>query len=281
MHRHCVQTQDGQELALWYQEPKASKVGDILLIHGTFSDRSIFLGLKDYLAEQGYGGWLLEWRGHGESALANEKYDMEVVGREDIKGAMDYLGEKGIGPLHCITHSGGGIALTIFLIENPQAHEIVRSITMFACQSFGANTGLKNYMSILAGKYISKVLGYTPAKLAASNHKNETYHMMQQWFDWNLSGRFLSRRGKDYRAFMPSLRIPIFSLCAQGDRFIAPPSGCRLFLDAFQNESNTFLVCGQETGFNEDFNHSRVILSRNAEKEIWPLVLDWINANAE
>ena len=281
MHAHRIKTQDGQELALWYQEPKMAKVGDVLLIHGTFSDRNIFWGLKDYLATQGYGCWLLEWRGHGESARAKEKYDMEVVGREDIKGAMDYLAGKGIQRLHCITHSGGGIALTIFLIENPEAHDIVNSITMFACQSFGANTGWKNYMSILVGKYISKALGYTPAKLAASNQENETYHMMQQWFDWNLSGRFLSRGGKDYRAFMPSLRMPIFSICAQGDRFIAPPSGCRLFIDAFENERNSFLVCGQETGFNENFNHSRVVLSRDAEKQIWPLVLDWINMNAE
>jgi len=99
---------------------------------------------------------------------------------------------------------------------------------------------------------------------------------MKQWFNWNLSKKFLSDNGSDFIPKMASIRIPIFSIVGAGDTFIAPPSGCERFLNAFNNSENKFLLCSKELGFKEDYNHPRILHSRNASSEIHPLVLEWI-----
>ena len=82
--------------------------------------------------------------------------------------------------------------------------------------------------------------------------------------------------GIDYEKEMSKIKIPILSICAKGDNLIAPKIGCEMFLDAFQNPKNKLLFCSIENGFKEDYNHSRVLQSRNSRAEIWPLVADWL-----
>lgn len=252
---------------------------NILLIHGTFSNRKAFTGITECLVKNGYRCWVLEWRGHGESGDTQHLYDMETVARFDIPAAFNFLAEKGITTFDCITHSGGGIALTIFLTENDDAQKSVNSITMFACQAFGSVQRKRNHVKVFLGKNISRLLGFVPGKFAGVKDENESYFMMQQWFDWNLSGRFISRDGTNIGAKMPNVKTPIFAIAAEGDRHIAPPSGCKAFMDCFQNPGNRFLECGTSHGFSEDFNHSRILQSRNAEREVWPLLLDWVGQN--
>ncbi|MEO0585318.1 MAG: alpha/beta hydrolase, partial [Bacteroidota bacterium] len=69
----------------------------------------------------------------------------------------------------------------------------------------------------------------------------------------------------------------IFAICGAGDQFIAPPVGCQQFLAAFDNPQNQFLLCAKAHGFTENYNHSRILHSRTASREIYPLVLDWIH----
>jgi len=100
---------------------------------------------------------------------------------------------------------------------------------------------------------------------------------MKQWFDWNLSNNFIGENGKDYRLEMPKIKIPILAIGGTGDKFIAPISGCKNFLSRFKNPNNKFLSCGRANGYAEDYNHSRLIYSRNSEREIYPKVLQWLN----
>lgn len=284
-HQHTIFTNDGQELALWCLQSKSSVVDpvekDILLIHGTFSNHTAFTGITQYLVKNGYRCWILDWRGHGESQDSKKHYDMETVGRYDIRAAFDFLDEQGVRQLDCITHSGGGISLTIFLTENEHEQKMINSITMFACQAFGCAQRKRNHVKVFLGKQISKTLGYVPGKFAGVKGENESYYMMEQWFNWNLSGRFISREGIDIGRKMSNIRTPVFAISADGDIHIAPPSGCLAFMNTFQNPNNRFIRCGTNSGFSEEFNHSRVLQSRNAAKEIWPLVLDWVGQNQD
>lgn len=296
-------TEDNQQVALWQVSDNKQATGqnqakpnnnqkNILLTHGTFSDKKILLGMARYLAELGYTCYILEWRGHGASPKAKDKFNMETVGLYDVKAAFAYLlDEPGLPNIHCITHSGGGLALTMFLLNNPTYIDKVRSIAMFACQAFGAALTPQGFAKVTMTKAMTRTLGYIPARCFQLGTINESYAMMNPWFNWNLGRHFRSSFKKvktgqakgsllDYRTIMPTITTPIYALAAQGDTFIAPPRGCQLFLETFANPNNQFREWAVDHGDLEDYSHSRVMMSRNAAKEIWPTVLAWIERHS-
>ncbi len=270
-------TKTDEYLALWkiYGNESVSPK-NVFLSHGTFSNRKVCMGISTFLVEKGYTCWILEWRNHGDSSETKQPFNFESVGTEDFLIAFEYLfnGIK-IRTLHCITHSGGGVCLTMFLIQNPSYISKIRSIAMFGCQAFGAAHNLRNYTKILLGKWIAYLSGGIPARKTGSPH-DEDYFMMKQWFDWNLSKKFMGKNNFDYQTLMPKITVPILSVAAKGDTFIAPKAGCEQFLNAFKNPKNRLLFCSKENGFKENYNHSRILHSKNSRAEIYPIVLEWM-----
>ena len=276
-----LETEDLLKISLWkiYTEDNFK---NIFLTHGTFSDKKILLGIAKYFANLGYTCWIMEWRNHGNSAKINKKFNLETISNFDIKTTFTYLIKKlYIKNLHCITHSGGGISLTIFLLRNIEYVKKIDTITMFNCQSFGAINSKKKYLKILASKYVSYLLGYVPGKKIGLGEHNEKYFTMKQWFNWNLKKEFKGKSGFDYLKNMRLITTPVLSICAEGDKFIAPKTGCEKFIRSFNNENNKLIVCSIKNGFEEDYNHSRTILSRNASKEIWKIALNWIETTKD
>lgn len=269
---------DKDYIALWKNSPeKDSNSKHILLTHGTFSSRNVMRRIVKYFVDNGFTCWTFEWRNHGSSSKLSEKFDFETIGQKDFIIVFKYLFEKcQIQNLDCITHSGGGICLTIALAENPDYQDKINSISLFACQAFGAGHTTKNHIKILLGKNISKVLGYTPAK-KLGGEQNEPYSFMKQWFNWNLKRNFIGKSGVNYMDKMKNIKTPILSICGGGDTYIAPFEGCQMYFSQFQNTKNKIIYCGKEQGFSENFNHTRIIYSSNAVREIYPKVLDWIN----
>ena len=274
-----VPTEQNEYIALWQITTEKSQADkNVFLTHGTFSNRKVILRIAEYLADNGYQSWIMEWRNHGESSPSKAKLNFEIIGKRDFPIVFDYLENTwGIQKYDCVTHSGGGISWSIFLINHPQYLSKFNRAVFFGCQAFGAADNFKNYAQIFIGKYVTALLGYSPAKWVGSPH-NEPYFFMKQWNDWNLQGKFLGENGIDYEKEMDKIDIPILSICGGGDKLIAPKVGCKKFLDAFQNPKNKFLYCAKSTGFREDYNHSRVLQSRNSRAEIWDIALDWLSA---
>jgi predicted alpha/beta hydrolase len=285
----CIKlaTSDNENVALWKIFNSESDTGkNIFLTHGTFSDKKICSGISNYFANLGYTCWIMEWRNHGKSSITKENFNFETIAKYDMVSVFNYLfGTLKINSMNCITHSGGGICLTMFLIKNQQYISKLNSITMFSCQSFGAAHSFENYIKILSGKLISFILGHTPGKFVGLGKCNESYAIMKQWFDWNLYRNFKGENNFDYLETMKSITTPILSICSEGDRFISPKEGCVKFLNAFENFQNKLLFCSTKNGFTENYNHASVIFSKNSANEIWPIVLEWIenckNANHE
>ena len=117
---HQLETEDKETEALWkLTHPEKSSHKHIFLTHGTFSDKRICLGIASYFVENGYTCWILEWRNHGASGKTKKRFNFETIGLYDIKAAYGFLFKtEKIAHLNCITHSGGGICLTMFLIKN-------------------------------------------------------------------------------------------------------------------------------------------------------------------
>ena len=274
---HLIKTADEETIALWkVTNTLSNKNQHIFLTHGTFSDKRICLGIAKYFAELDYTCWIMEWRNHGASPRTDKAFNFETIGLLDVQAAMYHLRDKvGIKKISCITHSGGGICLTMFLVKNPSFREIMHRISFFGCQAFGAASSRLNYWQIVGSKYMTRLLGKMPATKNGRPH-DETYYTMKQWYDWNLNKQFKGADDFDYLPNMPSIRTPILSICAKGDPFVAPKEGCAAFLAAFKNPVNQLVYCSKAAGFLEDYDHSRIMLSRNAAKELWPVVQEWI-----
>lgn len=273
-----IQTKDGEQIALWKITAATSSMHQhIFLGHGTFSNKKVCMGIAAFLVEQGYTCWIVEWRNHGESPQPKQHFNYETIALYDFLAAFDFLFEvEKIQSLSCITHSGGGICLSMFLIRNPQYIPKIERIALFGCQSFGAADSLTNYTKIFLGKYLTALTQQIPAEKKGLGDHNENYFLMKQWFDWNLSKQFNGADNFDYLKSMPLVTTPILSICAKGDTFIAPVKGCKAFLNGFKNPKNKLLFCSKENGYLEDYDHSRILHSSSAKKEIWPIVLNWI-----
>jgi len=63
---------------------------------------------------------------------------------------------------------------------------------------------------------------------------------------------------------------------SNGFGIVAPPEGCEQFNTMFADESR-HIECAVNTGFAENFTHSRIWLSNNAADSVWPLAKDWLN----
>lgn len=275
---HCLHLPIHQHhhIALWKALPPTANGQHVLLTHGTFSTKNVLTALVEYLQQKGFTCWIFEWRNHGNSTTMDRHFDFETIAQEDCRIVLDHLiQEQGIQQLHGVTHSGGGICLSLALLLYPAYRAYFASLTFFACQAFGAANHPMNYAKIWLGKYLSKFLGKTPVR-KVGGEQDEYYPLMQQWFDWNLSGQFNSKTGISYEINLSNIQIPILSICGEGDTFIAPIAGCRRFLDAFQNPKNQLLYCSKANGFAEAYTHSRIIRSRNAQREVYPRVVDWM-----
>jgi predicted alpha/beta hydrolase len=219
----------------------------------------------------------MEWRSHGESSESKKKYNLETVANFDLVSTFEYLFETiKLDSIDSISHSGGGIAMTMFLIHHPTYTSKINSITLFAVQAFGAGTKFESRTKLRFGKYVAAMLGKVPAKTAGSVEGSESYYTIKQWFDWNLNNNFIGESNFDYLERMKTIKIPILSICSKGDEFVAPKLGCEQYLNAFENDENRLHYCSIENGSLENYNHSRIILSRNAQKELYPVVLNWL-----
>ena len=272
-----IKTEDGEQIALWkIQSTDLQNQANVFLTHGTFSDKRICLGIAKYLAVFGYTCWIMEWRNHGASPSTTNKFNFETIGLYDVKAAFNYLSKVlKITNLHCVTHSGGGICLTMFLIKNPSYKKYINSISFFGCQAFGAAKSKMSYAGLVFTKSLIKLFGVFPASKNGRPH-DETYYTMKQWYDWNINKEFKGSDGFDYLPRMENIKIPIMSVCAKGDHSVAPKVGCESYLAAFKNPLNQLVYCSIEAGYLEDYDHGRILLSSSAAQELWPVVKQWM-----
>ena len=323
-----VTTKDNVKIAVWeiFDSEKTHQLSNvhanndttnkgqnIFLTHGTFSDKKTCLRIAEYLAGLGHHCYIMEWRGHGASSIPKDKFNFETVATYDFAATFDYLlNELTLTHLHCVTHSGGGACLTMFLIQNPHYIDKINSVSMFACQVYGAIVTPKNYFKIIAAKLFTRIFGYIPAKKLNMGPINESHHTMSQWYEWNLRKNFHSHFIKqsdidvsgvkesafdkhnqqkkmagvesndyfDYRQYMPTITTPIYAISAKGDKFISPTKGCQSLFNDFDNSKNVFREYSLSNGDLEDYSHSRILNSRPATKEIWPTVAAWIDKHA-
>lgn len=281
-----IKNESGTQLALTYFQARTPSPatnaddlrGPILLAHGTFSNHRSMRGLSQYLSDIGYDCWILDFQGHGYSAKPANAPDFEQMCIEDAAAAITYV--KKLYPLQrliWIGHSGGGLAALMLLARKPENATALKAVVTVASQTTHSAMHNKNRLIILLSRFITRTLGVAPGKYFKLGPQNEFGPVMAQWYGWALTGNWLAKDDFDYLHELSAITTPTLMLAGSGDTFIAPPAGCKVLFDKLGSEKKEFKECGLDTGFIENYNHSRIISSRNASKEIWPVISDWLN----
>lgn len=137
-------------------------------------------------------------------------------------------------------------------------------------------------LRLLLLKQLTKLLGFVPARQLGLGVTSESYHTMKLWFDWNLSRKFDSHiDDTNYQHLASTIAVPVYAICGSGDTFIAPVHGCDGFFQLFAHPSNQFGEFGMAFGHLENYNHSRIMLSKNASTEVWASILSWLNKHTD
>jgi len=280
-----VRADDGVELALWRKAPDGTpRAMPVLLVHGTFSNRNFFLGPGDrglarYLAARGFDTWIPELRGHGRSGVSagHAPWEFEDWILRDAPALLRAVREStGATRVAWVGHSAGGVIAAAYAGLGAAESGTIGAIVMAGAPA-PTRPGAWHVPLAAIGYGITRILGRFPARALGIGPEDEQPGVMQQWLEWNVRGRWIGRSGTDYLAAAGRITVPALALAGSGDLF-APPSACRRLLDGFGSAHRTFLACGRATGFAENFNHNRLLVSTPAREHVWPRIAEWLEA---
>jgi pimeloyl-ACP methyl ester carboxylesterase len=279
--RYREVTSDGVELSLVRFAGEVRWDTPVLLTHGTFSNAQVCGKLASFLADHGFDCFILELRGHGQSHAGAGDPDFQRLADFDVPAALEAVRRHtGKPEMLLVGHSGGGLVFLMHLARALESQKRIRGLVTVASQATDAGTGWSARAKIAAFAAMNNALGYLPGATLGMGPENEYRGVMNQWFRWNWSGRWLGRDGFDYAEALRRVDVPALCLAGAGDRFIAPVRGCQRLYDWLGSRDKQLVVCGRATGFAEDYGHARLIASRAAWQEIWPVILTWLQARA-
>jgi pimeloyl-ACP methyl ester carboxylesterase len=275
--RTQVVTADGVRLSLLEFEPRVRRGTPVLLTHGTFSNGNVCTRLAAYLAGYGFPCWVLELRGHGASDGRARRAIFEDFGRLDVPAAVDEVRQRAqTDALFLVGHSGGGLAFLMYLARHPEAAARVQGVVTLASQATGAGIGWRGRTAIALIATANNLGSRARQRLLRLGPESEYRGVVNQWFRWNWGGRWRGRDGLDYLAALRTVPTPALCFAGAGDRHIAPVEGCRRLFAALGSPDKHLVVCGRAHGFVEDYDHARIVASRGARQEIWPMILGWL-----
>jgi len=272
-----VTTADGVRLALTRVGPPGGP--PVVLSHGAYSNSGICIGMAQHLGRAGFTCWLFDWRGRGASSVPAAPVTFEQVALFDVPCVIDAVMSRSGGRApFWVGHSGGGLVASMWMARFPQcAMRSVKGLVMVGSQATGAAPTLRARLRLQAYDWCLRFSRVAPGRALRLGPENESAAMMRQWCAWNLERAFLGDDGFNYMTALARVTLPVLSLAGAGDWLVAPPAGCRELLTAFGTRDAQFHHCAAAEGFCENYSHSRLFLSTNASKEIWPLIARWLS----
>lgn len=259
----------------------------VILLHGSFSNRRFWysprcIGLAPYLVRAGFDVWIAEMRGHGLSPrnLAYRYNAVADYARYDLPAIGAFVAEMNPQPVHWIGHSLGGLTLAAALGGGylQQAH--VAGVAVFGAEVSRRYWSLK----VPPVEWLARLLLKRFAVLSGSRLKrgpeDEPIGIALETLRWHrLFGRFGDAE-RDWWAGLNEVRIPVLAVAGEGDRE-CPPAACRALFEQFASEDRQFVNLARADGFQQDYDHVQMLVSKPAQDEVWPLVQRWLDGERQ
>ncbi|BAP45530.1 esterase/lipase/thioesterase family protein [Pseudomonas sp. StFLB209] len=254
----------------------------VILLHGSFSNRRFWyspkgVGLGPYLARAGFDVWIPEMRGHGLS-VRNQRYRYNRVAdyaRYDLPAIASFVKELSAQIPHWIGHSLGGTTLAAALGGQYLDQDSAASVALFGSQVSRTYWPLKLPPVQWSGRLLLKPFEHISGSRFKRGPEDEPIGVALESMRWHgLFGRF-GERNNNWWSGLAEVRVPVLAVAAAGDHQ-DPPWACRLLLERFGSAQRQFLCLSREQGFTEDFDHVRMVVSKAAQEQVWPQVLQWL-----
>ena len=254
----------------------------VILLHGGFSNRRFWyspkgVGLGAFLARAGFDVWLPEMRGHGLSArnIHWNKNRVADYARYDLPAIGAFVREISGQTPHWIGHSQGGISLAAALGGQYLNDDLVASAAFFGTQINRRYGWLKIPPVQWCAYLLLKRFRYLSGVRLKRGPEDEPVSIALEALRWNgFLGRFKDTE-RDWWAGLAEVQVPVLAVAATGDK-LTPEWACRKLYDQLGSSQRTFVALGREHGFSTDFSHVEMLVSQPAQKEVWPLVRDWL-----
>ncbi len=259
----------------------------VILIPGSFSNRRFWyspkgIGLGPYLARAGYDVWIAEMRGHGLSPR-NRDYSRNTVRdyvRYDLPAIADFVHEQNPRKAHWLGHSLGGVILAGGLGGGYLDEAKVASSVLFGSQVSRVYWPLKVPPLEWTARLLLKRFTVLSGSRLKRGPEDEPISLAIESLRWHgLFGRFGDAE-RDWFAGLAEVRVPVMAVAALGDKQ-DPPWACEKLLKQFGSRLSEFLCLGKKHGFSGDFGHVEMLISKEAQREVWPLLEQWLRRSPQ
>lgn len=263
----------------------------VFMLHGLmdnancFHDAATHTGLAYVLANEGYDVYLGELRGRhlDTKSLSHLEFDVDQAIVEDLHKLVASMNKTAQPEKQIWIGQGfGSLLLASYLARNPATLDKIQALVHFSPfrESQPAGT-IKdfwvNWVHRRAIHPLSKALGYVPAiklKLGRSNESLGFYQQALQWLDSPWQGK----DGFDYAEAVKKLDWPPSLYFASLHRsWRGSESDARAFMFDLGDHNARLIKLGRRVGNQQNYKRSELCLNQTAEKDYYPLLLDWLN----
>ncbi|VXC99695.1 conserved hypothetical protein [Pseudomonas sp. 8Z] len=260
----------------------ATRGTPVVLLHGSFSNRRFWysprgIGLGAYLARAGFDVWIAEMRGHGLSPR-NERYRDNTVAqyvRYDLPAIAEFVYEQTGQAAHWLGHSLGGVTLAAALGAGYLDGRRVCSAALFGSQVSRLYWPLKLPPVEWGARLLLRAFPYLSGRRLKRGPEDEPIGIARETLRrLGLFGRFGDHE-QDWWGGLAQVRLPILAVSAAGDQQ-DPAWACRKLLQQCSAAPTAFLLLAKARGFSSDFGHVEMLVSKDAQREVWPCVEHWL-----
>ncbi len=264
----------------YYEKKRPDRGIPIILIHGAFSNKGIWLdshlhGAARILLENGFDPWMLEMRGHGDSPENNLflKNSLELYAQYDLPAIQAFVNEQTQQKAVWLGHSSGGVCIATALAGNHLKTENISAIALFGAQ-------VSRYPWVI---YLPLVRTFIRTWLLTKKHimnvklgpEVEPRGVAQEYVRWSgIFSRWKSIKGLSYWKSIQNVTLPVIAFAAKKDKG-DPAKYCEKLLNAFSGEKQ-FHLLAKSKGFSIDYSHGKMVKSEQADQEVWPLLIKWL-----
>ena len=238
------------------------------------------------------------------------RWTVDDIVKYDVPAVLDYVrAATGKGRVNWVGHSLGGMLLFPYLELSGQPDRVANFVAMGATITFAkapqtdmlkANRGLRALARVASPGRLGRPLMFVRIPglgkidrfyFTPSNVDRET---VARFYGYTLEdtgrsalrqldpyleyGHFLSAdRTIDYAARLGEVTVPILMVAGDADIMSDVPS-TRITLNALGSADKSLMRFGKAEGQVADYGHCDLVWSRYAPTEIFPPVLDWLDA---
>lgn len=265
-----------------YQAQDSDRGQPVILVHGSFSNRGIWLdsqlqGMARLLIDAGLDPWMLEMRGHGDSPenAQYQKNDIESYATYDLPAVQSFIVEQTNKKVVWLGHSSGGVAIATALAGKYLKQEQILGVALFGSQ-------VSKYPLALSIPFLRSYLKlHLLFKKRILNTKLgpelEPKGVAKEFIRWSgLLSRWKSKKGFSYWKGLSEVSVPSIGFGAKKDSG-DPAKYCEKLINHFSGDK-VFHHLSKAKGFSQDYNHGNMVRGERAASEVWPILIQWLDS---